>query len=135
MWLVGVLFLIAVAAAVVARLGRSGRPGVTVLPWDIPGLAGPYTGLVGTLAGFSVASAIFIANLGLARESPAFAAVVGMPLISFLILVTAAMMYSSTPSATGGGADDLGTAQRLSHLLGNAGYFLGLSISWLALPP
>src|SRR3712207_7117868 len=106
MWLVGVLFLIAVAAAVVARLGRSGRPGVTVLPWDIPGLAGPYTGVVGTLAGFSVASAIFIANLSLARESPTFAAIIGMPLVSFLTLVTSAMVYSSTPNAELDGEDD-----------------------------
>jgi hypothetical protein len=136
MWLVGVLFLIASAAAVVARLGRSRRPDATVLPWDISGLAGPYTGVVGTLAGFGVASAIFIANLSLARESPTFAAIIGMPLVSFLILVISAMVYSSTPNAVADGEDDPDAAvQRLSHLLGNTSYYLGLSVGWLALPP
>ena len=136
MWLVGVLCLVAVAAAVVTWLGRSPRPGMTGPPWDIPGLAGPYTGVVGTLAGFSVASAIFIANLSLARESPTFAAIIGMPLVSFLTLVTSAMVYSSTPNEKPAGEDDPDAAvRRLSHLLGNTTYYLGLSIGWLALPP
>jgi hypothetical protein len=136
MWLVGVLLLMAGAAAVAARIGWTARPDPGPPPWDIPGLSGPNTGVVGTLAGFSVASAIFIANLSLARESPAFAAVIGMPLVSFLILVTAAMVYSSTPNTQLSGDDDPNAAaQRLSHLLGNTGYFLGLSVGWFALPP
>ena len=115
MWIVGVLLLIAVAGAVVAVLSRSPRSGMTLLPWDIPGPTGPFTGVVGTLAGFSVASAIFIANLSLA---------------------TSAMIYSSTPNAAPFGEYDPDTAaQQLSHLLGNTSYFLGLAVGWLSLPP
>jgi len=139
MWIVGVLLLLAGAAVLAATLGRSRRPGAVEIPWDLPGLTGPFTGVVGTLAGFSVASAIFIANLSLARESPTFAAVIGMPLVSFLILVTSAMIFSSTPNIAASGKDDDGVdvaaAQRLSHLLGNISYLLGLTVGWLALPP
>jgi hypothetical protein len=109
---------------------------MTLPPWAIPSLTGPFTGVVGTLAGFSVASAAFIANLSLARESPTFASIIGMPLVSFLILATSTMIYRSTPSATPvGECDPDSAAQRLSHLLGNTSYFLGLTVGWLALSP
>lgn len=136
MWIAGVLLVIVGAAILASLPGQSRRGGVVELPWDLPGLTGPYTGVVGTLAGFSVASAIFIANLSLARESPAFAAVIGMPLISFLILVTSAMIYSSTPNRAASEQDNSVAAdQPLSHLLGNISYLLGLAVGWLALPP
>jgi hypothetical protein len=74
--------------------------------------------------------------LSLARESPAFAAVVGLPLVSFLILVTTAMTFSSTPNRPApDDADPAAAVQRLSHLLGGAGFFLGVAVAWLALPP
>ena len=89
---------------------------------------------VGTLAGFSVASATFIAGLDYPRESPEFAAVIAMLLISFLVLIATAMMYSTTPNAPAS-ADSDATIQSLSNVLANGSYFLGLSLSWLALRP
>ena len=87
MWLIGVLLLLAVGSAVTVQVGWVPRPILSPPPWDIPTLAGPYTGIVGTLAGFTVASAIFVADLNLVSQAPSFAVVVGMFLVSFLILV------------------------------------------------
>ncbi len=115
MWIVGTLILFAVGVAAIVAIGWTPRAMSGPPPWDISSLGGTYTGIVGTIAGFSVASAIFIAGLDVARTSPLFATVMGMLLVAFLILVFAALIYASTPN----GADiaDHAVVQPLSHLL------------------
>lgn len=135
MWIVGVLLLIIVGALAVALIGQAPRPRAADAIWDIPGLGGLYTGIVGTLAGFSVASATFIAGLESARGTPAFATAIAMLLVSFLILMGSAIMYSDTPSFPASNNDFAQVFQSLSHLFANASYFLGLSLAWLALRP
>lgn len=132
MWVVGTLVLFAVAIAAVVIIGWISRAVPSPPLWDIPSLGQTYTGIVGTLAGFTIASAIFIASLDSARASPAYATVVGMLLVSFLILVFAALMYASTPHAHVAGDANV---QALSHVLSNMGGCLGLATSWLALVP
>jgi hypothetical protein len=132
MWIVGTLVLFAIAIAAVVAIGWTPRAEASRPLWEIPDLGQAYTGIVGTLAGFAVASAIFIASLDFARASPAYATVIGMLLTAFLILVLAALMYASTPQAWD--ADDV-AHQALSHVLANMCGCLGLAISWLAFVP
>jgi hypothetical protein len=132
-WLLGTLITFAIGIGVVAIIGRHPRLTSSRPVWDISSLGGTYTGIVGTLGGFSVTSAVFVAGLEGARASPEFAAVIGMLLVAFLILVFSALLYASTPNGPGI-ADDAVTPS-LSHLLANMCGCLGLAVSWLALVP
>ena len=131
MWIVGALILLAVGVTAVVLIGWMPRAVPSPPLWEIAPLGETYTNVVGTLAGFSVASAIFIAGLDGARTSPAFATVIGMLLVAFLILVFAALTYASTPNALHADA----TTRSLAHALANMCGCLGLTISWLTLVP
>lgn len=133
MWLIGTLIAFAIGIGAVAIIGRRPRLTQSRPVWDISNLGGTYTGIVGTLGGFSVTSAVFVAGLDGARASPEFAAVIGMLLVAFLILVFSALMYASAPNALGTTTDAV--AQSISHLLANMCGCLGLAVSWLALVP
>ena len=133
MWIVGTLIVFAVGVAAIVAIGRTPRATPGPPPWDMSSLGGIYTGIVGTIAGFSVASAIFIAGLDVARTSPLFATVMGMVLVAFLILVFSALIYASTPNAPD--TAEHAVAQSLSHVLANMCGCLGLTLSWLALVP
>jgi hypothetical protein len=132
MWVIGVIILFVVGLTAVVAIGW--RPRGTPCPplWNIPGLGGTYTSIVGTVGGFSVAGAIFIAGLDATRTSPYFGTVIGMLLIAFLILVLSALMYASTPNAP---QDDDLASQSFAHILANMAGCEGLAISWLALVP
>ena len=82
--------------------------------------------MVGTLGGFSVTSAIFVAGFDGTHSSPAFAAVIGMLLIAFPSLVFSALMYASTPDAPLG-VDAV--IPSLAHLLANMYGCLRLAVS------
>lgn len=71
MWVVGVLLLLAIGAGLVLLIGWRPRASPSPPLWDIPALRGTDTGVVGMLAGFSVAGAIFIASLGPAQRKKA----------------------------------------------------------------
>ena len=137
MWLGGVVVLLAAAVAAVTRLGREFRTAPTVVPWDIPAVASTYTGIVGALAGFTVASTVFLANLSAARGTEAFVATMGMFLIAFVGFLAASQMFGTLPNrATPGTAgEDDALAQRLGFLLAIVGYYIALSIGWLGLRP
>jgi hypothetical protein len=133
MWIVGTLIVFAVGVATIVAIGWTPRAMPSPPLWDVSSLGGTYTGIVGTIAGFSVASAIFIAGLDVARTSPLFATVMGMLLVAFLILVFSALIYASTANAPD--IADHVIAQPLSHVLADLLGCLGLAISWLALVP
>jgi hypothetical protein len=135
MWIVGAIVLLVAGAAITVAIGWTPRAGQCERLWDIPELSGAYTGIVGILAGFSVTSAIFIAGLRLGQASAAFADTIGMLLISFLVLVGSAMMYSDTPAFPAAKDESVVVFQSLSHVLANSSYFLGLALGWLALRP
>jgi hypothetical protein len=134
-WIVGVVLLFILGAAIVVAIGWEPRRREEPAMWDIPGLSGFYTGIVGTLAGFSIAAATFIAGISSAQGTPAFAAAIGMLLVSFLTLMGSAMMYSDTPSFPASDDEFNVMFQSLSYVLANALYFLGLSLGWLAMRP
>jgi hypothetical protein len=132
-WIVGTLLLFVIAVVVVLAIGWAPRAKPSPPLWNIPSLGGAYVTIVGTIGGFSVAGAIFIASVDDARTSPAFATVIGMLLLAFLILVFSALIYASAPGDPNTRTGE--EAPALSHILANMSGCVGLSVSWLAFVP
>lgn len=101
--------------------------------WDVPRVAQTFTPIVGALAGFSVASTIFIANLTVTRQTPEFPSLIGMFVIAFVIFIGAAQEFGMTPNLSGNRDPGYEHMQRLAYLLSMFGYFIGLAVSWNAL--
>ena len=137
MWVPATLLLFAIDAALVGWIGWRKSPGPPDPLFDIPKLSTSLAGIVGTLSGFTIASAIFLANLDAFRESPSFEAVMGLFLIAFQILIATAIMFALVPGRTSGAALDGSAvlAQRVLYTLSSTGFYLGLSLSWLGLVP
>jgi hypothetical protein len=133
MWLVGIAVLLLVICLLCLLIGwRSDRSPVII--WDIAGTARTYTTIVGTLAGFSVTSSIFVANLSVARESAAFESLMALFLIAFLVFISSAMQFATTPNLPNRQDEVYLTIQALSYVLANSNFYLGLCLSWLGLP-
>jgi hypothetical protein len=122
-----------IAGAIILLLfgGHDVRP--PSLLWDIPRIAQYYTTIQGFLAGFSVTSAIFLANLSVVRDSPEFEGVMGLFLLAFLAFIASAMAFATIPNAVDDSSPSFGTIQRLTYMLSLLGYFSGIGLSWLAL--
>lgn len=131
-WAVAVFLTIAASAAIAAALPVGPRPEPRQAIWDVPRVAQTFTPIVGTLAGFSVASTIFLANLAVTRESADFPSLIGMFVIAFVIFVGVAQEFGMTPNLPARDAD-YEHLQRLAYLLSMFGYFLALAVSWNAL--
>jgi hypothetical protein len=132
MWIAGIVLLLLATTAVSLLLAQ--RPsGSAPEIWDIPGTARTYTTIVGTLAGFSVTSSVFIANLTAARQSDNFENVIALFLVAFLVFISSAMQFGTTPNL-GLQTADYRAVQGYSYLLANASFYLGLCLSWLGLP-
>ena len=137
MWVLGIFLLFAIGGAMAALIGwrkPAGRPAALV---DVPKLSTSLTGIVGTLSGFTITSAIFLANLDAFRGSPSFAAVMGFFLIAFQILIATAIMFAIVPSLPGRTTENSKAVhtQRVIYNLSSSTFFLGLSLSWLGLIP
>jgi len=134
-WAVGIaVVLIVVVASTVAVGWRRGR-----LPeplWDVSRMSASFTTVVGLLAGLSVASAVFLANLTAVRQSPDFGLVMAMFLLAFTILIATAMLFATVPNLPEPPDDrDYVRLQRTSYLLAVMSYALGLSVAWFAIRP
>jgi hypothetical protein len=130
MWLAGVIGLMLVSIAIVQILGLERRRAPALPLWDIPRVAGFYTTIVGSLAGFAVASSVFIANL--ARGDPQYEDAMAMFIVAFLVLIGTTMQFAATPnlaeSAPGYVAD-----QQLSYSVANVSFYVGVAVAWLGL--
>jgi hypothetical protein len=137
MWLIGILVLFVVSALVILLLGR-GRRAVPSRPsWDIALVAQRYIYIVGSLSGFSVASATFLAGFIERTGSPALLTVIGMFLTAFLTFVGTAMIFAIVPANPGGEKPGKGAVewQHTVYIFGNCCYYIGLTLSWFALRP
>ena len=133
MWALGVTSLLRLAGGMSLAAGwRTREPQSEI--WDVAGTARTYTTIVGTLAGFSITSSIFIANLTVARESAAFESVMALFLVAFLLFISAAMQFGTTPNLSSHPHDAYRTVQGYSYVLANQSYYMGLSLSWVGLP-
>ena len=133
MWVLGVgLLLLLTGAFYVLVCRKEAEASLDI--WDIGGTSRTYTTIVGTLAAFSVTSSIFIANLTVARQSVAFESVMALFLTAFLIFISAAMQFATTPNLPNPPNQNYSTIQAHSYLLANTSFYLGLCLSWLGLP-
>lgn len=132
-WLIGVAGLFAfVFASAFARIGASPRLMPTLL-WDITRVAQMYTTVVGALAGFTAASAVFVARLGVDRpKSDELETTIGLFILAFLMLAAAAMEFANTPNAPETTIEFV-RVQRLCFLIANVSLTQGICTSWLAL--
>lgn len=136
-WLAGVLALFALCGGVVLLLSIKLRSGPIKPLLDVPAVAQRYIVIVGSLSGFSVASATFLAGFIERSGAASFATVIGMFLIAFLTFVGTSMIYGTLPAAPAGEkpSDAFLGWQRSIYVMANCGYFIGLSLSWFALRP
>jgi hypothetical protein len=137
MWVVGIILLLCLVSLFALLLAHKRRAAALPLLWDIPRVAGAYMGIVGTLAGFTVGSSFFLANLFINTGMQEFETVMGMFLMTFLVLVGTGMMYGTLPNYASGKTTDnqFMVAQQTIYILGNTGYYIGISIAWLSLRP
>jgi hypothetical protein len=134
-WLVGVgaVLVLAMAATVAVGWRRGALPAAL---WDVSRMSASFTTVVGSLAGLSVASAVFVANLTAVRQSSDFGLVMAMFLIAYTILIATAMLFATVPNLPAPPDDpDYARLQRTSYLLAVMSYALGLSVAWFALRP
>jgi hypothetical protein len=131
-WAVGVILTVLVAMAIAYQMSRLGRPMAVTGTWDLPRTAGTFVTILGPLAGFSVTSAIFTANLSLARESPEFEALMAMFLFAFISCLGAAMQFGAVPNTASSDPAYL-AQQRHYYLLANMGFYHGIAIAFLGL--
>lgn len=132
MYTLGVVVLVALSALVAGGLTRR-RALPAAETWDIPKVATTFMPIVGALAGFSIASTIFLANLNLVRESAEFPSLIGMFVIAFVTFVATGQEFGMTPSLTPAPHPHYAKLQRLSYLIAMSGYFVALTVSWSAL--
>lgn len=137
MWLLGVLLWMSLIAGIVAFANRKPRAIPSSARWDIASLAGAASGIVSPLASFSVAAAVFLANLTRAAQSPAFADVMAMFLIAFIILMGTAIMYATDRSIREDPqfSEDFEVTSRVLFILSTAAFYLGIMTSWTGLHP
>ena len=130
-WLAGITAALLLGVATVIALSAKERLSPAVPLWDIPRVAGSYTTIVGTLSGFTVASAIFIANG--ARGSPAFHDAIGLYVLAFLSLIGSTMQFATTPNLAGDRPKSYVSDQNISYVLANLSFYVGVAMSWLGL--
>jgi hypothetical protein len=133
--IVSVLVLLALGTGLTLMVGWRPRTLPPDHRWIATGLGGMFKDIAGTLAGFTIATATFLGSLTQDKEAPALAIAVGLLLLSFLILMSTAMLYSSMPSTTNSDSAATNSSQALIDLLANTAYFIGAALGWLALRP
>jgi hypothetical protein len=132
MWPLGVLVTVLVAVAISYRLSLlKPSPQITAI-WDLSRSVSTYTSISGTLAGFSVTSAVFLANMRVARDAQEFEGVLAMFLFAFIAFIGAALQFSSTPNAPINDPRQ-SQVQRYSYVFANLGFYQGLAQSLLGL--
>jgi hypothetical protein len=131
MWIVGVSALLLISAGVSVLLALRERPTPALPLWDVTRVAGAYTGIAGTLSGFTVASAVFIADV--TRGSLESEGAVGLFILAFLMLIASTMLFATTPNLTGELTQHYLSGRHLSYMMANTTFFVGTALSWLGL--
>ena len=136
MWAVGMGAILLLSAMSVQPLGWRRRDTPVRVPWDVVHVASTYTPIAGGLAGISVTSAVFLANLAALGRSNELAPVVGIFLIAFVTYLGTTLIFATIPGPAGpeqGGGS--ARSQGLLFVLGNITFFVGILMTILALRP
>jgi len=131
----GLVAFLLILAACLAALGWRKNAAPPALLWEPRSFAASYTSVVGPLAAFSVASAIFMAGISVNRQTLAFETMIGMLLIAYIVFTGTAMMFASTPGPIAEESESFRRLQRYSIAVAMLGYGIGVSIAWLTLSP
>lgn len=137
MWLFGMLGAFMFAAVAILLLGCGQRVRLRRPGWDVALVSQRYIFIVGSLSGFSVASATFLAGFIERTGSPSLLTVIGMFLTAFITFVGTAMIFAIVPANPTGEKPGEGSAewQHTVYIFGNCGYYIGIALSWFALRP
>jgi hypothetical protein len=137
MWLIGILGAFTFAAVAILLLGRGQSAAPRRPEWDVALVAQRYIFIVGSLSGFSVASATFLAGFTEHTGSPALLTVIGMFLTAFVAFVGTAMIFAIVPANPLGEKPGEGSVewQHTVYIFGNCGFYIGIALSWFALRP
>lgn len=136
MWVIGVVALLVLSALLAQPLGWRQRELARPPMWDIVHVASTYTPIATGLAGFSVTSAVFLANLTSAGRSNELASIIGLFLIAFVTFVGATLIFATIPRPSEPERTaDVVRSQRLIFVLGNVAFFVGILMALLALRP
>jgi hypothetical protein len=131
MWILGTTILLALTSLAAALSIRRRRVTTIKQMWDLPAVSTNFTQIASTLAALSFAAAVFIATL--ARDSGPVESAIGLFMLSFLILGTAAMQFGSIPSLQASTPARVISAQYLGHLTAATSFYIGMAMSWLGL--
>ncbi|HLG11083.1 MAG TPA: hypothetical protein VI876_04920 [Dehalococcoidia bacterium] len=138
LWLVAVIPMVAGVAGTSAYLNRRGGwvPN-TLHQWDVATLGAAYSAAIPPLAAFSIALAVFLANVSRTANPRAFENVMALFLMAFIILIGTALMFATTRSAFYGAEEneEVVLSRRTMYVLANLCFYLGLNMSWLGLRP
>lgn len=136
MWLIGAISLMSLVGGIAGFLSRTRNTPIFATDFNLELISEEYARIVAPLAGFSVAAAVFLANLLRVAQSTFFVDVMALFLIAFIMLMGAAIMFATF---RGGGLQSLPERQHEVHcmlyIVCNLMFYLGLSMSWLRLRP
>jgi hypothetical protein len=130
--------MVAGVAGTSALLSRRNGWTPTALPqWDVATLGAAYSAAIPPLAAFSIALAVFLANVSRTANPEAFENVMALFLMAFIILIGTALMFATSRSAFFGAVedDDVLLSRRTMYVLANLCFYLGLNMSWMGLRP
>jgi hypothetical protein len=138
LWLAAVIPMVAGVASTSAYLNRrNGWVPNASRQWDIATLGAAYSAAIPPLAAFSIALAVFLANVSRTANPKAFENVMALFLMAFIILIGTALMFATSRSAFFGADDDeeVLLSRRTMYVLANLCFYLGLNMSWMGLRP
>lgn len=136
MWLVGVLSLMVIIGGIAALLSQLRGPAPFATDFDLDSLSASYARITAPLGAFSVAGAVFLANITREVENVFFVDVMALFLIAFIMLMATAIIYATFRSA------NLLSLPETHHdvhcmlfIVCNLLFYMSLSVSWLGLRP
>ncbi len=136
MWLIWVFSLMVFVGLFAGLLARKRSSREFAADFDLETISEDYAAITNPLAGFSIAAAIFLANLSGVAEPSYFADVMALYLIAFLMLMATAIIYASFRVAR---MRSLPQNSYEIHcvlfIVSNLSFYLSLSVSWLGLRP
>lgn len=136
MWLVGILSLIVIIGGITALLGRKRNPAPFATDFDLDSLSASYARITAPLGAFSVAGAVFLANLIREVENVFFVDVMALFLIAFIMLMATAIIYATFRSAKLLSLPDHHhDVHCMLFIICNLLFYMSLSVSWVGLRP
>lgn len=136
MWLIGILSLMILVGGISGFLSRKQSSSTFATDFDLESISMAYARITAPLAAFSVAAAIFLANLARTTQTSYFVDVMASYLIAFIMLVATAIFYATFQSAKMLSLpEDHRKVHCMLFITCNLAFYISISVSWLGLRP